>query len=109
LKGEQNDWDLHLGCLTSAYRSSESESTGLTHNMLMLGREVRTPFELLFGCRAEAFVSYGDYVAGHMDPYTEAVIWYKHPLSFVHVGTILHHLVDSSLNVLEHHKYLSVF
>jgi hypothetical protein len=29
-----------------------------------------------------------------MDPYTEAVIWYKHPLSFVHVGTILHHLVD---------------
>jgi hypothetical protein len=26
---------------------------------------------------------------------TEAVIWYKHTLSFVHVGTILHHLVDS--------------
>jgi hypothetical protein len=64
LKGEQNDWDLHLGCLTSAYRSSENESTGLTPNMLMLGREVRTPFELLFGCRAEVFVSYGDYVAG---------------------------------------------
>jgi hypothetical protein len=64
LKGEQNDWDLHLGCLTSAYRSSESESTGLTPNMLMLGREVRTPLELLFGCREEVFVSYGDYVAG---------------------------------------------
>ena len=64
LKGEQNDWDLHLGCLTSAYRSSENESTGLTPNMLMLGREVRTPLELLFGCRAEVFVSYGDYVAG---------------------------------------------
>jgi hypothetical protein len=30
----------------------------------MLGREVRTPLELLFGCRAEVFVSYGDYVAG---------------------------------------------
>ena len=45
----------------------------------------------------------------HMDPYTEAVIWYKHTLSFVRVGTILHHLVDSSLSIPEHHKYLSVF
>ena len=40
LKGEQSEWDLHLGCLTTAFRSSES--TGLTPNMLMLGREVRS-------------------------------------------------------------------
>jgi transposase InsO family protein len=64
LKGEQSEWDLHLGCLTSAFRSSESESTGLTSNMLMLGREVRTPLELQFGHTSEKIVSYGDYVNG---------------------------------------------
>lgn len=60
LKGEQSDWDLHLGCLTSVFRSSES--TGLTPNMLVLGREVRTPLELQFGHISEKIVSYGDYV-----------------------------------------------
>jgi hypothetical protein len=64
LKGEQSEWDLHLVCLTSAFRSSESESTGLTSNMLMLGREVRTPLELQFGHTYEKIVSYGDYVNG---------------------------------------------
>jgi hypothetical protein len=53
LKGEQSEWDLHLGCLTTAFRSSESESTGLTPNMLMLGSEVRTPLELQFGHTSE--------------------------------------------------------
>ena len=40
LKGEQRDWDKHLGCPAGAYHSTVQESTGLTPNMMMLGREV---------------------------------------------------------------------
>ena len=46
LQGEQTDWDIHLGCLAGAYRASPNESTGLTPNLLMLGREIRFPLEL---------------------------------------------------------------
>jgi hypothetical protein len=42
--------------------TKNGESTSLTPNMLMLGREVRTPLELQFGHTSEKIVSYGDYV-----------------------------------------------
>ena len=51
LKGGQTNWDFYLGCLTSAYRSTPHESTGLTPNMLMLGWEVRKPIELISWAR----------------------------------------------------------
>ncbi|CAC5421923.1 unnamed protein product [Mytilus coruscus] len=47
LRGEQTNWDMNLGCLAGAYRASPNESTCLTPNILMLGREVRLPYELL--------------------------------------------------------------
>ncbi|CAC5410262.1 unnamed protein product [Mytilus coruscus] len=47
LRGEQTNWDMNFGCLAGAYRASPNESTCLTPNILMLGREVRLPFELL--------------------------------------------------------------
>ena len=65
LKGQQRDWDLHLGCLAAAYRATPNESTGLTPNLLMLGREVRLPAELMFGSgttQGEDVETYGDYV-----------------------------------------------
>lgn len=66
LKGQQRDWDRNLGCLAAAYRSSRHESTGLTPNLLMLGREVRLPAEIIFGSgttpAAEEVTSYGEYV-----------------------------------------------
>ena len=37
---EQDEWDLHLGCLAGAYRATPNESTGLTPNLLTMGREV---------------------------------------------------------------------
>lgn len=49
LKGQQTDWDLFLGCLAGAYRSSTHQSTGFTPNMLMLGKEIRLPTEIVFG------------------------------------------------------------
>ena len=47
LRGEQTNWDINLGCLAGAYRSSPKESTGLTPNLMMLGREVTLPFEII--------------------------------------------------------------
>lgn len=66
LRGEQKDWDLYLGCLAGAYRSTPNESTKITPNLLMMGREVRLPAELVFGSLGtyhnQEVTSYGDYV-----------------------------------------------
>ncbi|MEW8547681.1 MAG: hypothetical protein AB2693_29590, partial [Candidatus Thiodiazotropha sp.] len=65
LCGEQENWDLNLGCLAAAYRACPHESTGLSPNLLMLGRELRIPSELLYGGQCnndKAVVSYGDFV-----------------------------------------------
>ena len=64
LKNKQTDWYLHLGCLAAAYRSTTYESSQMTPNMLMLGREVRLPAELTHGSYAnnETVTSYGEYV-----------------------------------------------
>ncbi len=66
LRGEQTDWDLNLGCLAAAYRATPNESTGITPNLLMLGREVRLPAEVMFGSGAglhgDEVTSYGGYV-----------------------------------------------
>ena len=66
LKDEQRDWDLHLGCLAAAYRASPHEATGMTPNLLMLGREVRLPAEIIFGSGTTLadtpVASYGEYV-----------------------------------------------
>ena len=66
IKDEQTDWDLYLGCLAAAYRAMMQESTGLTPNLLMLGREVRLPAEVMFGTingESEEIQSYGAYVS----------------------------------------------
>ncbi|MCG8046377.1 MAG: RNase H-like domain-containing protein, partial [Candidatus Thiodiazotropha endolucinida] len=66
LCGEQKNWDLHLGCLAGAYRSTPSESTKMTPNLLTIGREVRLPAEIIFGSvsayQGQDITSYGDYV-----------------------------------------------
>jgi len=66
LKDQDRDWDANLGCLAAAYRSTPQESTGLTPNLLMLGREVRLPAEIMFGSGTthvgEQVTSYGQYV-----------------------------------------------
>lgn len=66
LKGEQREWDRNLGCLAAAYRATPNETSGLTPNLLMLGREVRLPAEIMFGSGTttvgEQVSSYGEYV-----------------------------------------------
>ena len=63
---EQEEWDLHLGCLASAYRATPHETTKMTPNLMTMGREVRLPAELVFGSssnsQGDEITSYGDYV-----------------------------------------------
>jgi hypothetical protein len=66
LRGEQTKWDDNLGCLAAAYRATPHETTGFSPNLLMLGREVRLPSEIMFGSGkshlGEEISSYGQYV-----------------------------------------------
>jgi hypothetical protein len=42
------NWDLYIGILMAAYRSTPHPATGYSPNMFMLGREVVMPNPLLF-------------------------------------------------------------
>ena len=50
---DQKDWDSALPYVMAAYQSSRNESTGYTPNNLMLGREVRTPMDIVFAMQPE--------------------------------------------------------
>ena len=66
LRGQQHNWDQHLGCLAATYQATPYESTGMTPNLLVFGREVRMPIEVMLGSSRtptdEEVTSYGDYV-----------------------------------------------
>ncbi|CAC5404175.1 unnamed protein product [Mytilus coruscus] len=49
----QRDWDEQLPWALMAYRSSEHETTKLSPCMLMLGREIELPIDLIYGQRDE--------------------------------------------------------
>ena len=44
----QNQWDKYLSQIAGAIRSTVNRSTGFTPNMLMLGREINQPADLMF-------------------------------------------------------------
>ncbi len=63
MKGQQNKWDKNLSCIAAACRSTPSESTGFSANMLMLGREVRLPTDLIFpNPKSKGEICMGTYV-----------------------------------------------
>ena len=62
----QNKWDQHVQQIAGAIRASVNRSTGFTPNMLMLGREVNTPAQLMFPNAKEKHEDYGEYVSGLM-------------------------------------------
>ena len=65
LSDQQSEWDLNLGCLAAAYRATPNESTKMTPNLLMLGRENRIPAEVAFGSSTasnDTVSSYSEYV-----------------------------------------------
>ena len=60
---KQNDWDDHLPYVAAALRASPSEATGYSANYLMLGREVNTPADIVYGLvQPEPVVSYDEFV-----------------------------------------------
>lgn len=67
LCGEQENWDLKLGCLAAAYRACPNETTRMSPNIFMLGRELRIHSELLYGGQCnhhnQEVQSYGDHIA----------------------------------------------
>ena len=66
LKGQQENWDLNIGCLAAAFRATPSASSKFTPNMLIIGREVRIPGEICSGIAFDdtqrSIRSYGEYV-----------------------------------------------
>ena len=47
LKGREREWDRNLGALVGAYHATPHESTGMTMNLHMLGRETQLPIEVI--------------------------------------------------------------
>ena len=48
-ESKQNTWDENLPYVMLAYRSSVHDSTGFSPNMMMLGREVELPLQVVVG------------------------------------------------------------
>ncbi len=49
VSNHQDDWDDHLPYVMLAYRSTVQESTGCSPSLLMLGREMNHPIDLMVG------------------------------------------------------------
>ena len=47
IKEDQKDWDLQLPACMMAYRGAVHESTGVSPNLLMLGRELEVPLDVI--------------------------------------------------------------
>ena len=60
----QRDWDERLQSVMAAYRASLHDSTGLSPNFVLLGRESRAPLDLVIGPPEE-----GERVWGSVDDY----------------------------------------
>jgi len=62
LDTSERDWDMLLPYVMAAYRASRHEATGFTPNYLMLGRELRTRVDLIYGTLPqEVPATYDDY------------------------------------------------
>ncbi|KAJ8937745.1 hypothetical protein NQ318_009155 [Aromia moschata] len=59
----QRDWDQFLHLFLLAYRSSIHETTGQTPASIVMGRELRLPCDLKFGCTPGDDVTGEDYVS----------------------------------------------
>ncbi|XP_041457543.1 stress response protein NST1-like [Lytechinus variegatus] len=61
--GEQKDWDERIPFAMLAYRSAVQESTGESPAMMMLGREISLPVDLLLPSPTPANEEESDYVS----------------------------------------------
>ncbi|VDI22567.1 Hypothetical predicted protein [Mytilus galloprovincialis] len=54
----KDDWDSHLPYVTMAYRACTHESTKCSPNLLMLGREISLPIDILTGSNQDEISSF---------------------------------------------------
>ena len=80
---KQENWDLNIGSFTGAYRATPNETTGLTPNMMMLGREIRMPLEVNF---SETQTSHATMYGKHVDSVRKH-IEKSHDLARKHIQT----------------------
>ncbi|VDI64008.1 Hypothetical predicted protein [Mytilus galloprovincialis] len=62
----QRDWDEQLPWALMAYNSSEHETTKFSPSMLMLGREIQLPVDLIYGPHPQE-IEYPDETVSHND------------------------------------------
>ena len=65
IQDDKTEWDLNLASLAAAYRSSVHETTEMSPNLMMLGREVRLPVDVIYNIKdpvTDAMFSVGEYV-----------------------------------------------
>lgn len=62
LKGNNTKWDEDLPIRTGAIRALPNRTTGFTPNLMMLGREVRQPLDLVFDIKTIPSKQPGEYV-----------------------------------------------
>ncbi len=68
----QNEWDLYLQVLMMAYRSSPHESTKVSPNEMIFGKEIRLPIDLVMGqCKQQA-EEFSQYVVHLRDQFEDA-------------------------------------
>ena len=80
------NWDDQIPYVLMAYRSSEHETTGMTPNKLMLGREVCTPLDLIFDMpRTEKQVPTNQWVWELQERMVDA-----HEMVRQNIGTAMH-------------------
>ena len=61
IKEDQKNWDLQLPACMMAYRGAVHESTGVTPNLLMLGRELEVPLDAITEALPDALSLKMDY------------------------------------------------
>ncbi|KAK3093372.1 hypothetical protein FSP39_014695 [Pinctada imbricata] len=67
IKDDHDDWDQHLASITAAYRASVHDTTGLSPNLMMLGRELRMPIDLVLGTENGNQTNSGEFVLNLRD------------------------------------------
>ena len=85
IDGKQSQWDCYLPYVGMAMRATVSKSTGFTPNMMMLGREVALPLDLMTRPLHQDHPDSADYVSQLRDLLGDA-----HQIAREKIGAVLH-------------------
>ena len=76
VKGNRQDWDEHLPYLMLAYRSTLHESTRCSPNMMVFGRDLALPIDVILGTpQSSMLVKPFGRLPPHRNAYTSCRAW----------------------------------